>query len=206
VSRIWSAQYALSLRDPAKAGAIFTEVIETHDRTPGVHYAYGVHLFSADPEKGVEEMKRELEISPEHIKARLQLALEYIRRGEFTAALPLAEQAVKLAPELFVARNTLGQALLGLDQVERAVQELEVGVKLAPDSPETRFSLARAYAAAGRKEDAARQRSEFARLDRERRKRENPSTAPPRSEASPAAGGGPKVSTPQQLTTMGQRP
>ena len=53
----------------------------------------------------------------------------------------------------------------------KAVQELEVGVKLAPDSPETRFALAQAYERAGRKEDAARQRVEFKRLEEVRRKR-----------------------------------
>ena len=47
--------------------------------------------------------------------------------------------------------------------------ELETAATLAPDSPEMFFSLARAYAKAGRKEDADRARATFAELDKKRR-------------------------------------
>jgi hypothetical protein len=39
-------------------------------------------------------------------------------------------------------------------------------VKLAPDSPEMHFALARAYTRAGRKQEAARARENFQRLDK----------------------------------------
>src|SRR5678815_5997488 len=80
---------------------------------------------------------------------------------------PLAEKAVQLAPKLYAARNVLGRVLLELGQVEKSIRELEEGVKLAPASPEMHFALARAYTRAGRKEDAARERETFKKLQDE---------------------------------------
>jgi len=111
------------------------------------------------------------------VPARQQIAFEYIRRGEPAKGRRYAEEAVKLAPQSFAARNALGRILLSLGEVERAVEELETGVKLAPDSPQMHYQLARAYTKAGRKEDAARARKEFLRLEKIRRnKRKAPRT------------------------------
>jgi predicted Zn-dependent protease len=74
---------------------------------------------------------------------------------------------VQLAPKLYAARNVLGRVLLDLGQVDRAIKELEEGVKLAPASPEMHFALARAYTRAGRKEEAARERETFKKLQDE---------------------------------------
>jgi predicted Zn-dependent protease len=90
-----------------------------------------------------------------------------MKRDQFNDALPLAEKAVQLAPKLYAARNVLGRVLLDLGQVDRAIKELEEGVKLAPASPEMHFALARAYTRAGRKEEAARERETFKKLQDE---------------------------------------
>ncbi len=83
--------------------------------------------------------------------------------------------SVQLAPNMFPARNALGRILLETGDVPRATKELEEGVKLAPESPEMHFALARAYARAGRKEDAARERALFTKLDQQMRtEREGP--------------------------------
>ena len=48
----------------------------------------------------------------------------------------------------------------------------EEAVRLAPELPELHFALARAYAKAGRAEDAARERATFAELDQKRREKQ----------------------------------
>jgi predicted Zn-dependent protease len=95
--------------------------------------------------------------------------------------LPLAEKAVQLAPKLYAARNVLGRVLLEVGQVDRSIVELEEGVKLAPSSPEMHFALARAYTRASRKQDAARERETFKKLqDEYNQKRQlDSSGAPP---------------------------
>ena len=134
--------------------------------TPNVHYAYGVFLLQEQPDKAIEEFKRELELQPGHPWSLMQIAFEYLKRGDAAAALPWAKQAVAAAPNAFPAHKALGQALLDTGDVDGAIKELLVGIKLAPDSPGLHFTLARAYQRAGRAEDAAREREEFTRLDR----------------------------------------
>jgi RHS repeat-associated protein len=159
------ATYYAVTRRVAEAGKAFRELIARYPDTPNVHYAYGVFLLQEDPDAALKEFRRELEITPEHVLARLQIAFEYLKRGDSAAALPLAEQAVQLAPNWFAPHLALGYILLGTGDTARAIQELEASVKLAPDSPALHFALARAYARAGRKDAAARERATFLRLD-----------------------------------------
>ncbi len=170
VTRAGRAQYHMARREMEEARKAFEDLVARYPDTPNVHYSFGVFLLAVDEtDKALAEFKRELEISPNHVPARQQIAFEYIRRGEPANGLRYAKEAVKLAPQSFAARNALGRILLSLGEVERAIEELETGVKLAPDSPQMHFQLARAYARAGRKEDAARERAEFQRLDKIRR-------------------------------------
>jgi predicted Zn-dependent protease len=94
----------------------------------------------------------------------VQMAFEYLKRGEYNDALPLAEKAVQLAPKMYPARNVLGRVLLELGQLDRSINQLEEGVRLAPSIPEMHFALARAYTRAGRKQDADRERDIFKKL------------------------------------------
>ena len=96
----------------------------------------------------------------------MQIAYEYLNRGEPQAALPWAQKALAAAPNAFPAHKALGQALLETGDVDGAIRQLQAGIKLAPDSPGLHFNLARAYQRAGRLEEAARERDEFTRLDR----------------------------------------
>lgn len=154
----------MAARRMDQARSTFDNLLTRYPDAPNVHYAFGVFLLNQDADAALKEFSRELEISPSHHPAMVQMAFEYLKRDEYNTALPLAEKAVQLAPNMFAARNVLGRTLLELGQVERAVKELEEGVRLAPSSPEMHFALARAYTRAGRKEDAARERETFKRL------------------------------------------
>jgi tetratricopeptide (TPR) repeat protein len=169
VMKAGRAEYLAGQRHVAEAARRFDELAAAYPAEPGVHYARGVFLLASDADKALEEFRKELEISPQHVNARLQIAFEYIKRADYTAGRPYAEQAVKLDPSAFAARNALGRILLELGQTTRAIEELETGLKLAPDSPETCYALARAYTRAGRKQEANRARAEFNRLDKLRR-------------------------------------
>ena len=141
-------------------------MIAVYPQAPGVHYAYGSFLLGADPDKGLEVLKQELAISPNHVPALAAIAGEYLKREDPAAAQPFAESAARLAPTDFAARTAYGRTLTQLNDLPGAMRELETAVKLAPDSPHARFALAAAYARAGRKQDAEFQRKEFARLQK----------------------------------------
>jgi tetratricopeptide (TPR) repeat protein len=147
----------------------FEELVSRYPTVPNVHYAFGVFLVRDQPEAGLEEFRRELRLSPSHYSAMLQIAYELLKEGKYGEAKPYAEQATQLAPNLFAAHHALGRSQFQTGEVDKAIDSLETARRLAPDSPEVRFSLARAYAKAGRTEDAARERAEFVKLDKARR-------------------------------------
>lgn len=142
----------------------FEETLKLYPNAPNVHYSYSMFLLANEPEKGMAELKRELEISPDHLPAMISLISEYLKRGETEKALPLAENAVRVGPENFTSHASLGRVLIELDQIPQAIRELELAAKLEPDSPQVYLSLATAYGRAGRKASADRARAQFSRL------------------------------------------
>jgi tetratricopeptide (TPR) repeat protein len=161
------AAYGWAARRPEARGA-FGELVARYPRTPNVHYSFGVFLLDVDADAALEEFGKELELSPSHVPALLQISLERAKRGEYAAGLPFATKAVALAPGNFVARNALGRILIETGDASGAIEQLEAGVKLAPDSPEMHFALARAYARGERPDDAARERQTFKMLEEAR--------------------------------------
>ena len=158
--------YMMATRQTAAAGTAFQAIVERYPESPNVHYAYGVFLLLEQPDKAIEQFKRELALQPNHAASLMQIAYEYLKQKNAEAALPWAKQAVEAAPNSFGSHKALGDALLETGDIEGALRELQTAARLAPDSPSTRLSLARAFQRAGRTDDAARERQEFARLNR----------------------------------------
>jgi len=142
----------------------FEALLERYPSVPNLHYTYGLFLKDVDLAKAIAAHEREVEVQPDAVLPRLELAFGHETNGEFKEALPWAEAAVKLAPRLFAAHYALGRALVNLGQAERGLGELEEAKRLAPESPEVRFALMNAYAAAGRPPDAQREREAFGKL------------------------------------------
>jgi tetratricopeptide (TPR) repeat protein len=160
------ASYLMATRNTAASEKAFEALASRYSETQNVHYAFGVFLLQEQPDRALEEFKRELELQPGHPWSLMQIAYEYLKRGDAQTALSWARQSVAAAPNAFPARKALGQALLETGDVEAAIKELLIGLKLAPESPGLHFTLARAYQRAGRLEEATTARNEFTRLDR----------------------------------------
>ena len=160
------ASYLMATRNSTSAAKAFEALASRYPETPNVHYANGVFLLQEQPDRAIDEFKRELEVQPGHAWSLMQIGFEYLKRGDGTAALPWAQQAVAAAPNAFPAHKCLGQALLETGNVDGAIKALMTGIGLAPESPGLHFQLARAYQRAGRLDDATRERNEFTRLDR----------------------------------------
>ena len=97
-------------RRAAEAQKKFEDLLARHPKTPHLHYLFGSFLLTSNPDAGLHELKKELELCKQK----------------------------------------------------------------APGSPQTRFALASAYAKAGRKGDAARERIEFLKLEQLTKKPEEP--------------------------------
>lgn len=160
------ASYMMATRNTAAADRAFEALLARYPETENVHYAYGVFLLGEEPDKGIQQFKRELELQPDHPWSLMQIAYECLKRGDAQAALPWAQKSVSVAPNVFTSHKALGQALLETGDVDGAIKELMIGITLAPESPGLHFTLARAYQRAGRVDEATRERDEFTRLDK----------------------------------------
>jgi len=165
VRAVGLAHALIALQDRVAAGAQFKRVLALYPSEPGIHYAYGVFLLKEDPGLAVDEFRREIEISPSHYAARIQIALEFLRTADYEQGLNYAKQAVVLAPGNFVAHVACGRLWLALGKTDRALEQLRAAVNLAPGSPDAHFALSRALSQAGRNSEAARERAEFERLN-----------------------------------------
>ena len=164
VEQAGRAVCAVAVKDVAAAQKYFAELLAGYPNTPNVHYLYGTFLSASDEDAGLREYQAELALNPKHTEALATVALAYEMRGDSDTAISYARRAVATDPQFFGAHAVLGKLLTNAGEVEEGIKELEIARQQASDVPQIHFSLAAAYAMAGRKDDAARERAEFARL------------------------------------------
>src|SRR5437899_2535519 len=90
----------------------FEAALRAYPTEPDFHYRFGAFLLEQDPDRGIEEIKKTLDLEPGYIPALVALARTYLKRSEPQTALPYAEKAVMLSPGDLTAHIALGQALL----------------------------------------------------------------------------------------------
>jgi tetratricopeptide (TPR) repeat protein len=165
VFQLGDAMASAMEKDYKEATQKFEAALQQYPQEANVHFRFGAFLNIQDSARGVEEIRKAVELAPDHVPALVGLTVMYLKREEVDRALEFGERAVKASPEDFSTHIALGRALLAKENPTRAAAELEVAVKLAPAIPEAHFSLASAYSRLGRKEDSARELAEFKRLE-----------------------------------------
>lgn len=149
-----------------EAERLFAAMAAAYPDEPGVHFLYGVCLLGARPEGGIKQLKRELEISPYNLTAKLRLADEYLKEQRVDEAQTLAEEVVKIDPNYASGQLVLGEALAAKGDVSGSISALERARKLSAETVRTHWDLLRAYTLAGRTDDAKREKEEIERLTR----------------------------------------
>lgn len=160
------AVMALQMQRPEEANADFDRLARAYPNEPGVHFLRGAYLSDLHPDEARADFERELTISPSHTLARVRLAQLLITAGEFDRALALAQQAIQLEPKRASAHMMAGEALIAKGDAAGGIKELEAARDDDPSIGRVHWDLLRAYAAAGRKEDAAREKSEIEKIYR----------------------------------------
>jgi len=164
VRKAGRAQALVALHDWVAAGAEFKELTAAFGNEPGVHYMRGVFVLKEHPADALAEFDKEIQVSPKEPDARLQIALECLRSGDYDRARKNAAEAVALAPRYFVAHLVSARLWLALEDADKALQEAKIAVELAEDSPDAHLTLSQCYALAGRTEEAEGERAKFQRL------------------------------------------
>jgi len=167
-----------------EADKTFKAMEAAYPNEPGVHFLYGVYLMDLRPEEAVRQLKRELEVSPSHVPARLRLAEVYLQNQDFDQALELAQQAVRLEPEYPSAHLILGEVEVGKGDSAAGIKELQVARAKQPATPRVHWDLLRAYTTAGKTEEAKQEKEAIEKLSRANSENgnapsEGPSDRPP---------------------------
>jgi tetratricopeptide (TPR) repeat protein len=144
---------------------MFALVAGQYPTYPNLHYAFGRFLLDMhEAEEGAKEFQHELENDPAHLGALLELAgVRY--RIDSADGVKYAERAVKLNPQLPFGHYLLGLLYLDTDRATEAIPELEIARRAFAKEARVYFALGNAYAKTGQKEQAARMRAEFVRLN-----------------------------------------
>ena len=142
----------------------FKQLVTNYPNEPGVHYLYGAYLTELHPKESAAEFERELEISPSHVLARVRLAELLIAQREFDRALVLAQQAIKLDPKRASPHMIAGEALLAKGHTGEGIKEMETARDSDPTVVRAHWDLLRAYIAAGRKQDADKEKDAIEKL------------------------------------------
>ena len=163
-----AGQGALASQTPEHKGAeeIFKAMVNAYPNEPGVHFLYGVYLLDIRPEEGISELQKELGISPSHVPARLRQAAYYLQNQKLDEALTRAEEAVKLEPRYPPAHMMLGEVQVAKGDAAAGIKELELARDAQPAVPRVHWDLLRAYTAAGRTEDARKEKQQIQEMTR----------------------------------------
>jgi tetratricopeptide (TPR) repeat protein len=151
-----------SLHDFSRAHEFAHRLTAHYGREPNVHYLYGtIYNFEQRVPEAAEEFRRELEISPDHAPALIQLALIGLLENNLEGAEAMASKAAALEPQEPLARYALGRVLIATGRFQDAARELEAAKKIAPTSAKVRYQLATAYRRLRRIADADRENAAF---------------------------------------------
>lgn len=158
-----SALYAaLPPNDFARADEYAHRLALHYGQAPNVHYYLGTLLGFEDKKTEAErEFRRELDVSPQHVAALLELARMDLEADHLPEALDFAKRAVEFEPKNADAHHVLGRVLLASDHAEESARELETAKQLAPDGATIRSHLAMAYFRLGRKDEAKAEMAAF---------------------------------------------
>jgi len=159
------AEVLLTANDFDQAKQMYARLTSEFPDYPNLHFAFGRLLLEThETDEAVQEFQRELQRDPKHVNSMLEIAVAR-ELVDPQGGLQYAEEAAKLAPGLPFAHYLLGMLRLDTGDASAAISELEIAQKAYPREAGVYFSLGKAYARVGRKEDASRARAEFARLN-----------------------------------------
>jgi tetratricopeptide (TPR) repeat protein len=140
-----------------KALAEYRIVEKMDPALPGIHFEIGRLLWKnnhADAESALEELRRELQLNPDHSEANGEIGTILVAEHEPGKAVPYLEAALRLSPDAGFIHEQLGSAYLQQKDYPRAEAELK---KAVADDPygSAHYQLALAYRAEGRRTEAA---------------------------------------------------
>jgi len=148
--------------DWRKAIAEYRVLLSQQPNMPGIHYRIGQIILTmpataTSNNEARKEFEAELKVYPQNAGAEYFLGELDRKASHLPEAIGHYTNATNLNPSFPEPYFGLGRCLLDSDRAADAVGPLETAAKLSPGNPTIHLTLAHAYQALGRKDDAARE-------------------------------------------------
>ena len=95
------------------------------------------------------------------------MAEELIKEKQIAKGISLMHEALEIAPDDPLAHLVLGEGMVAKGDTGSGIPELEIAEAGSPQMTRVHWDLLRAYTAAGRTDDASRQKSAIERLNKQ---------------------------------------
>lgn len=122
--------------------------------------AYNAGRFA----EAAEEFRKALQVRPESVEARINLAATLARQGDANGAIASLREIVEFAPTNSTARFNLGLLLAAGGSAPEAIEHLTAAVTARPQDAEAHRELARLLRDAGRYDEALKEYGRAAEL------------------------------------------
>ncbi len=162
---VGQAQYLAAEKKYALARQRYARIISHHPNLPYLHYAYGQILSNSGRITAAQsEYHKEIQINPDGISARLQIATHEIAMGNLVRALFWARQSLKLQPYNFAAQFMMGDILFRQNHPRQALPFILHSELLQPNNSQIHYLLAQIYLHLHQMQAARREQKIFMRL------------------------------------------
>ena len=148
---------ALEHNRPADAVPLLEQAVTAApgDYAAHFHLALAFSLSGKDAE-ALREYRKTLELKPHLYQADLNAAILLVRAKDFSAAMPLAEDAQQQKPREFRPNYYLGEARLGAQDAAGAAEAFRAALAADQQSAAAELGLGRALARSNQLEEAAK--------------------------------------------------
>ncbi len=168
-SRLLMGTVKYLVSDFAGARDDFEKAVNLNPNLPEAFAYYGMALLSTGDQAGARKaFERELQSDPNNFVSNLHMGVLLRQDEENDAALKYLDHALQLRPGDPGVRFQIASIELAKGQLDAASRDLESLVKDSPNFIEAHVALATLYFREKRKEDGARERAIYAKLNAER--------------------------------------
>jgi len=145
----------------------YKKAVEAAPKQPGTHYKLGDLYWSQSQwEQASSQFEAELANDPANCMAQWKIGNVLLQQSvKPEEALSDMNKALAMCPTLTEARLDRGRLLLRLHRPDEALADLRAAAEAKPGEPTAHFSLAQAYRALGRTQEAQQEMQIFAKLD-----------------------------------------